>query len=311
VADFVKIRKEHDRIYTEQAFMDEAARNEIENFSHPNGFFETGGSVRNPRMRQLKRDASGFVCVSTTAEPQSDYLSELSTFFSTMVLDELGSLLALLPAEADEASVKAAVRSLQSSDDVQRLRDQYGEQLWGSFEDESSTDVVTLAELKAEPAFHHLELAAKLALLLLKKRRANPGAAETPLTLWEDIWRRTDQVRYTQLPMRHSLKPTPSHCSQVYLATEDLKDVFERVVRALIEKLGEGVELKFGSLKARVCPLPPSVGTSPTSPPPSLRCQPPHRPFSYRIQCASMRRRKTTTKTTLRTRSFPKRVWST
>ena len=73
------------------------------------------------------------------------------------------------------------------------------------------------SEVKTEPAFAHLQLAAKLGLLLLKRRLSEVDL--TVAALWDRIWRRTDAV---------------------YLATESLQHVFKRVMEALVGRLGEG-----------------------------------------------------------------------
>jgi len=216
---FKEIRLEHDRIFTEVAFPDEAERLEIENFAQPNLFFVDGNpALRNSEMRQRRRDGSSFVRVSKAASPESASLRRLCGFFSDGLLDELDKVLAALGTN-DEAKVKEAVAGLQSSPDAQRLRATYGPHFF-DHEDEDEA-------LKQDAAFKDLKLTTKLGLLLLKRREKEPTL--TAAALWERIWRRTDDV---------------------FVATEDLKPIFEATVRQLAAELGiEEQDLKFGPLK--------------------------------------------------------------
>ena len=222
MAAFSEIRRGHDRIYKETAFPDEAERREIETFEQPNLFFKDG--TRDSDMRQRRRDGAGFVRVCKASEPASAYLRRLCGFFSAPLLAELD---AALEGALDEAGVKAAVACL-SSEDAQRLRAAYGEGFF-DLEDDASAEPARMA-LNRDAAFKDLKLAVKLGLLLQKRREKEP--ALTLPALWERVWRRTDDV---------------------FVATEDLKQVFEEAVRKFAGQLGLTEEaLKFGPLKDAV-----------------------------------------------------------
>ena len=219
---FGKIRKEHDRIY-KSAFPDEKERREIEAFEQPNLFFKDG--TRDPGMRQQRRDGSGFVRVCTASAPASAYLSRLCDIFTAPLLAELH---AALEGVTDEAGVKAAVAGL-SHKDAQRLRAAYGDRFF-DLEDDASAEQARREALKQDAAFKDLKLAVKLGLLLQKRREKE--AALKLAALWGRVWRRTDDV---------------------FVATEDLKQVFEEAVREFAAQLGLTEEaLKFGPLKDAV-----------------------------------------------------------
>jgi hypothetical protein len=200
LAAFGEIRQKHDDIYREVAFKEETQRHDIETFKQPNKFFKDG--TRDPDMRQRRRDGAGFVRVSTALGPQSAYLQRLCEFFSDAVLAELQDrLLTGLGASPDEAVIKSAVQQLQSSDEVRQLRERYGDRLF-ELEDDAKADATRREALKSEEAFAGLKQAAKLGLLLVKRRDKEPSL--TAAMLWERVWRATDEV---------------------YVATEDLKPV--------------------------------------------------------------------------------------
>ena len=116
-----------------------------------------------------------------------------------------------------------------SHDDAQRLRAAYGEGFF-DLEDNPSAEPARREALKQDAAFKDLKLAVKLGLLLQKRREKEP--ALTLAALWELVWRRTDDV---------------------FVATEDLKQVFEEAVREFAAQLGLTEEaLKFGLLKDAV-----------------------------------------------------------
>ena len=84
------------------AFPTDAERYEIEHFAQQNRFFASDGT-RDPEMRQRRRDGSGFVRVSTAAEPASATLRRLCGFFSAELLAELNSVLLTMKGPVDEA----------------------------------------------------------------------------------------------------------------------------------------------------------------------------------------------------------------
>ena len=163
-------------------------------------------------MRQRRRDGTGFVRVSTAAEPASATLRRLCGFFSASLLAELNEALMALTSTADEAKVKAVVAGLQSSAE---LRATYGPDFF-ELEDDQSAEPAR-RELSSTRSRSRTWPTAKLSLLLLKRRRKEP--ALTAEVLWERVWRRTDDV---------------------FVATEDLKPIFEAAVRELAKELGIG-----------------------------------------------------------------------
>jgi len=201
LAAFGEIRQKHDDIYREVAFKEETQRHDIETFEQPNKFFKDG--TRDPHMRQRRRDGAGFVRVSTALGPQSAYLQRLCEFFSDAVLAELQDrLVTSLAASPDEAAIKSAVQQLQSSDEVRQLRERHGDGLFELEDNAKEEDATRREALKSEEAFAGLKQAAKLGLLLVKRRDKEPSL--TAAMLWERVWRATDEV---------------------YVATEDLKRV--------------------------------------------------------------------------------------
>ena len=250
LAKFGEIRQKHDQIYREVAFKLEAQRHDIETFEQPNKFFKD--SARDPGMRQRRRDGSGFVRVSTAVGPQSEYLRRLCGFFSHTVLAELQDRLVGLGASPDEAAIKSAVQQLQSSDKVRQLRETYGDRLF-ELEDDSRADATRREALKSEEAFAGLKQAAKLGLLLVKRRDNEPSL--TAATLWERVWRATDEVYVATEDLKPVLlapiEPwTIKKCSVPARACfTSTVQVFEDVVRKFGNALGGGVELKFGPLK--------------------------------------------------------------
>ena len=201
LAAFGEIRQKHDDIYREVAFKEETQRHDIETFEQPNKFFKDG--TRDPHMRQRRRDGAGFVRVSTALGPQSAYLQVLCEFFSDAVLAELQDRLVTgLAASPDEAAIKSAVQQLQSSDEVRQLRERHGDGLFELEDNAKEEDATRREALKSEEAFAGLKQAAKLGLLLVKRRDKEPSL--TAAMLWERVWRATDEV---------------------YVATEDLKPV--------------------------------------------------------------------------------------
>ena len=72
---FAEIRREHDRIFRDHAFPDEADRERIEWFGVPNLLYrDETARLRDKRMRQQVRDMSGAVHLNEGAprEPRYD-----------------------------------------------------------------------------------------------------------------------------------------------------------------------------------------------------------------------------------------------
>ena len=153
------------------------------------------------------------------------FRSRLCAFFTAPRLAELD---AALEGATDEAGVKMAVARLSHAD-AQRLRAAYGDGFF-DLEDDASAEPARRGALKQDAAFKDLKLAVKLGLLLQKRREKEPALKLA--ALWGRVWRRTDDV---------------------FVATEDLKQVFEEAVRKFAAQLGLTEEaLKFGPLKDAV-----------------------------------------------------------
>ena len=159
-----------------------------------------------------------------------------------------------LGASPDEAAIKSAVQQLQSSDKGRQLCETYGDRLF-ELEDDSRADATRREALKSEEAFAGLKQAAKLGLLLVKRRDNEPSL--TAATLWERVWRATDEVYVATEDLnpvccwRRSNPVDHQECSVCLRdpCFSSTIQVFEDVVRQFGNALGGGVELKFGPLK--------------------------------------------------------------
>ena len=266
---FGEIRQEHDRIYKETAFPDEAERREIEAFD-PEDLFKLPGGAKDGAMRQRSKDGTRFVCVSKLAKPQSTTLRSKQQFFSTALLDELGTSLKGLDATATKEQVQAVVEQLKSEPSIAQLRERYGKGLFAR----EDKDVELKSNLKAEPAFGHMGLAVKLGLLLLK-RQAEAAAAKAKAEAEAKAEAKAAQVRAAMEKAAEEQAeaeaaeeaggegrdPEPAltaaalwelvwrHTDDVFCALEDLLDPFKCAVELLVRKLGGDIELRFGDLK--------------------------------------------------------------
>jgi len=203
---FSTIRQEHDRVYREEAFPSAEERDRIEGFKVPNLQFidgvETGD--RDPEVRQ-KTASGAFVAVSSEPEPRSKYLQEPCGVLTPKTLDAIDAALAKLPSDATEEVIKEAVLQVLGGRDAE-----------------------------SPP----VKVAQKLALLVLKRRKAlDPSAAPptskamqrslaylrehvpqtTAATLWPVIVARTDQF---------------------YETIEGLLPVFLKAMHELADKVG-------------------------------------------------------------------------
>ena len=118
---FGVIRKEHDEVYETKAFPNEEDRGRIERLEQRNRFLLPDGKKRDPKMRQLRKDGSGFVRVSTAPTPQSLHLLKLHNFFTGELLNEIDARLGVLLGDGETHEQTLGL------DEVRQLRISFGE----------------------------------------------------------------------------------------------------------------------------------------------------------------------------------------
>ena len=243
---FATIRRKHDELYRECFADDERAA--IEKWQAPDKLVleaeDSQPKRRDPEMRQ--RAADGTFVKRSCGPPKSRYHRTLASFFTEGVLRSLDAVLYQeAAADVERAKIEALVEQLPH-DGVAHLQERYGTGLFERSRDESTDDAKhTRAALKREPTFEAMGVAVKLGLLLLERRRRLEGRNDadeklrcaapqaTALKLWPAIVARTDEI---------------------YVALEDLKDLFEEAVKQLAadHALAADGDVIFGGLKDAV-----------------------------------------------------------